>query len=251
SRTLYYFVRIAAVIIIVTGIVSVIMLFNQEHPETIVQSQAEKIEHRLPDGSTITLNNNSEIHYKEDYNSTSRTVEISGEAYFEVKPDATRPFIVQAGEASVRALGTSFNVRAMENADEISVNVSTGKVQFYHVEEKTGDTASVTLNPGEKGIFNRMTGMIWKVAVAAPADLFWKTKELIFRRTALSTVLEILDSTYHVTIVLKNEKMKDCPYTSSFKDNKIEEIIETIAETYRLNVIREDKRYVLEGGECE
>src|SRR5690606_2603405 len=78
-------------------------------------SKVTKLAHQLlllPDGSTVLLNNNSSLDFPQQFTGDTREVILKGEAYFDIKPDASRPFIIHTGKVKTRVLGTAFNIRA-------------------------------------------------------------------------------------------------------------------------------------------
>ena len=84
----------------------------------------------LPDGSKIFLNRNSEFSYRSNFGKHRRDVKLTGEAFFEIAPDASKPFIIDAGKAKVKVVGTSFNVITNNSESAVEVFVKTGKVML-------------------------------------------------------------------------------------------------------------------------
>ncbi len=106
---------------------------------------------QLPDGTIIFLNANSSIEVPRSFMSQNeRTVKLTGEAFFEVKRDVNKPFKVYADHLNVKVLGTSFNVKAYQQLNEIKVAVATGKVL---VSKQISSLAYLT--PGQELIYNR------------------------------------------------------------------------------------------------
>ena len=108
----------------------------------------------LPDGSKVWVNSDSRLSYGSRFNQKERVLSLEGEAYFEVTPDKDRPFIVETDELAVRALGTSFNVKSYEEEKDVSTVLMTGKV------EVTSDYDRLVLNPNERIVFNKQTGLM-------------------------------------------------------------------------------------------
>ncbi|MBK7131283.1 MAG: FecR domain-containing protein [Bacteroidales bacterium] len=107
----------------------------------------------LPDGSKISLNRNSQLTYRENFGKKNRNVKLTGEAFFEIAPDASKPFIIDAGKADVRVVGTSFNVITNNTESEVEVYVKTGKVILS---DKSG-SQSIALEPGFVGKMDSKT----------------------------------------------------------------------------------------------
>ena len=242
----YYLLRIAAVIVVVVGMYT---LYNQliRQPGRIdVVAVNEICETTLPDQTAITLNENSKLTYPERFIKEKRVVELKGEAFFEVKRNINKPFVIEVPDALIEVLGTSFNVRALETEPEVTVTVQDGKVMLSDKE----DIAYVVLEAHEKGILNRETGHIEKYVSTDESEMFWKTRTLIFRETRLSSVFNTLEKVYKVKIIIQNEVVKECLLTAKFQDQDIDEILANIAVNFGLTIQKEDSSYEISGDGC-
>lgn len=101
----------------------------------------------LSDGSTVWLNAETEIRYPVEFVGDKRVVYVEGEAYFDVKKDEKRPFVVRAAQADVRVLGTSFNFRAYPDEDGVTTTLESGSVIMVSQKSKQ----EIRLEPGEQG----------------------------------------------------------------------------------------------------
>ncbi len=101
-------------------------LESEQHAQRYISHKGERQEHRLPDGSQISLNTDSAV-YVSFYKSERRVVLEKGEAFFQVQSEADRPFNVDAGQALIKVTGTRFNVR--RDADIVDVAVESGSVR--------------------------------------------------------------------------------------------------------------------------
>ena len=242
----YYLTRIAAMIVVAVGLY---MTYKQliREPEIIDLVAVNEIrETTLPDQSAITLNENSTLTYPERFSKEKRVVELKGEAFFEVKRNVKKPFVIQVPDALIEVLGTSFNVRALEAEPEVTVTVQDGKVMLTDKE----NIAYVELEAHEKGILNRETGHIEKYISTDESEMFWKTRTLIFRDTQLSRVFETLEKVYKVKIIIQNEAIKECLLSAKFQDQDIDEILANIAINFDLTVQKKDSSYEISGDGC-
>ena len=146
------FMRVAAIALVILslGIAATYLvnpgIFNRKI--TIAAGNDQKnVEVALPDGSRIFLNRNSEFSYRSDFGGRSRNVTLSGEAFFEIAPDVSKPFIIDAGNAIVRVVGTSFNVITRNSESAVEVFVKTGEVML----SSNSGTKSMALEPGYVG----------------------------------------------------------------------------------------------------
>ena len=243
---LYYGSRIAAVIILGFMIYSI---YNSqfgvpEQKEFVAVNSVQ--ETRLADDTRITLNENSKLSYPEKFINKKREVELTGEAFFEVKREEKKPFVIHVEKAQIEVLGTSFNVRALAEENDISVTVQEGKVKLADEE----DIAFVILEPNEKGILNKETGNIEKYSRTDGSDMFWKTKTLIFRETRLETVFKTLERVFEIEITVDKEDILRCELTGKFQDVSIDEILENIALNFNLTILKENNTFKIEGDGC-
>ncbi len=173
----------------------------------------------LPDGSLVTLNSNSEISYREEKN--GREVELSGEAYFDVKHDAGRPFFVAAREVRVKVLGTSFNVKAYDSDDNISTTLLKGKVLL---QAQAGDQASVELEPNQHISFTR------KGQTFVPGDIRdyyaagWRNGNLVFENEPLRNILPELEKWYGIPFEI-DEDLLDCRFSMAIGDEGLDQLL--------------------------
>jgi len=198
----------------------------------------------LPDGSTVKMNANTRIEYPEHFAADARKVKLSGEAFFEVTRDTAHPFIIETDNASVEVLGTSFNVSAYPEAGLVEVNVETGKVKLTQHPIGSSIRKSVLLPAGERGwltIHDSKLGHEMKLASNYSA---WITKEMIFQRTPLAEAFTVLENTYHVKIKMENPEIGKIPYTANFANLKLDYIVEVMARTHKLKVVRNGEEIV-------
>jgi ferric-dicitrate binding protein FerR (iron transport regulator) len=197
-----YNMRIAASILVFFAISSIAyVIFNTVNQNRFVEVQSGKEikEILLADGSFVTLNTNSTLKYPKKFSGKNRTVDFTGEAFFQITKNPNRPFIVKSGEAKIKVLGTSFNVQNKNNTT-ISVYVETGMVQL-----SGKDDNSITLTPGEEGKLenNKLTEDVNPDKNISS----WKTKRFIYNDELLSKVILDFNKAYHTNIVLKNEEI--------------------------------------------
>ena len=222
---LFYIIRIAAAVLIGAIVYTINLLVYQQRKtiEFVAESGTGVTETVLPDGSEIAINESSRLTYPKKFVKTERKVILEGEAFFEVKRDEEKPFRVEANDVLITVLGTSFNVRAIQEEKIVEVWVETGKVMVTN----PGRTESIILINGEKGIYNRELDKLEKIIESEPNTLFWKTKTLIFRKTPLNRVFQTLERVYSVTIKVDNQKILNCRLTGRFKNQSIDESLDT------------------------
>ncbi|WP_106830309.1 FecR family protein [Parabacteroides pacaensis] len=223
--------QIAASIIIIFNIgIGIKVLIQRESDEkwiTETNSGTEAHTIWLPDSSSVTLAPQASLTYEAaQYNKEKRYVNLTGKAFFQVKPNKARAFTVQTTLAKVVVLGTSFQVDA--NPSATSVNVETGKVQF----SANNLSEDVILTAGMSASY-QMENKEIKIHPEEEADpnyLSWKTGILRFNRTPLSEVIKDLNQYYGVTIIRRAET--DNPeLTVTFNNLPVEEALFIINQT--------------------
>jgi ferric-dicitrate binding protein FerR (iron transport regulator) len=212
--------------------------------ETGAEEQKELI---LPDGSVVMLNENSKLAYAKDFK--VREVNLTGEAFFEVTKQNGQSFEIKTNTTKTRVLGTSFNVRAYEETP-VEVAVITGKVAVESVEE--GSQESVVLLPNEGVVYDLVNKKMKKSTQATKNSLAWKTQELVFDNMTLGDVIETLERYFEIEIE-SDPKIRNCHYTGTFKEPKLDEVFNTIAFTFPtdLEIKKVDEKYILIGQGCE
>ena len=203
-------------------------------------------EYVLPDGTVVALNWNSQLEFPEKFNGNIREVTIVGEAFFDVKPNPDKPFVINAGNAQVKVLGTSFNVSAYPETETVEVVVETGKVQ---VSRKNPDLQAaineVVLVPGEKGTLFNQSNLLKKSVNTNPNFVAWKTQDLIFDEVPLNEVIQCLEKVYHTDIQLMEPELNNLVYTGHFDKKPVNFVLDVIRLTFNLNLSEENEQFAL------
>ncbi|WP_212006047.1 FecR family protein [Chitinophaga sp. HK235] len=147
----------------------------------------------LQDGSRVWLNAASSIRFPVAFNGNDRTVEITGEAYFEVAPDARKPFIVKAGTTQINVLGTHFNVSAYPEEDNIRTTLTAGKVVVSN-----GSTTQ-QLTPGQQSVCTHGSHTISIRMVDLDQETAWKDGRFIFNGN-IRDIMHQLERWYDVSV---------------------------------------------------
>lgn len=217
--------------------------------EEVVSAEKQSVtEYVLPDGSMVALNSNSKLVFPKAFKGNMREVTIVGEAFFDVTPNPEKPFVIHAGNARVKVLGTSFNVQAYPENETVEVVVKTGKVQVSA--EAGGEPAEkpeIVLLPGEKATVFSANKKLAKSVNTDPNFMAWKTQNLVFNETPLSEVATYLEKVYHVSVQLKDENLNDLPLTATFNKKPIEFVLNVIQLTFNLDLTVEDDTFILSG----
>lgn len=201
-------------------------------------------EYILPDGSVVALNSNSKLVFPKKFSGNTREVTIDGEAFFDVKPNPEKPFIINAGNAQVKVVGTSFNVSAYPESEMIEVVVKTGKVQVMSTtEDALSMVSEVFLTPGEKGTLYNKSSILEKSENSNPNYLAWKTHDFIFEDIPLNEVFKCLEKTYHVSIKVLEPELNDLQLNAQFDKKSIDFILNVVELTFNLELSVENEQY--------
>jgi transmembrane sensor len=240
------FLRVAAAALIIIALGSVVLYMNQagslSKKITVTTNEYQKnILVSLPDGSKIYLNRNSKFSYRANFGKYHRDVKLTGEAFFEISPDITKPFVIDAGKAKVKVVGTSFNVITSNSGSSVEVFVKTGKVI---VSDNSG-SQTIQLDPGFVGIINSEKSE--KTINTNPNYLSWKTGSFEYKGEKLSLVFADLKRVYNMDIVADNPSILDNPWTwTSPKDNLPQDtIIRLICASFNLSYTKDGNVYHL------
>ncbi|HEY5823487.1 MAG TPA: FecR domain-containing protein [Cyclobacteriaceae bacterium] len=239
--------RIAAgLILILTGGLATYRWYAQPIETFAVVSDAVVVSDTLPDGSAAFLNKKSSLSYEYNPREKKRRVKLTGESFFEVKHEEEKPFIIEAEEVLVQDLGTAFNVKAYPNSDTVEVIVKSGEVQIY-----TLKNSGLHLGAGETGIYSKRSREFSKRIKADTNALAYKTGVFSFNNTDLGSMIDKINEVYDAHIRLGNEKLAKCHITVNFNNEKLDTVIEVIAETLNLTVTKKDKEILLDGAGCQ
>lgn len=208
----------------------------------------QKKELILPDSSHIWLNAGSSVDYPAAFAPSERTVSLHGEAFFEVRPDASRPFVIRTGALHTRVVGTSFNIKAYPEDSSIVVSVVTGKVNVGNVSSKT----SVDLSPDEQAVYQKSDNRLVSQPYPGAAGLAaWREGKLQFRNKPLREVVRTLERRYGVRISL-DARSGGCPVHADFDDSEpVARILEMLAISLNGKLGRQGETgYRLSAGGC-
>lgn len=224
--------RVAAAVVI-TGLIGLIWFLQVKpsgddllYTET-VNTAGVRSDVILPDGTRVRLAGDSKLRYPSGFTGDLREITLSGEAFFEVKPDSLRPFIVHTANGDIKVLGTSFNISAYEADGEVITAVATGKVSFT----PRGSTESVILLPGKKAkytVSNRMTVL---ETVTEEAEWAWTKEKFVFQADSLGRIATVLHRYYGKPVIFKNNRYKAYRYTGTFHNQSQSKILEMLNKT--------------------
>jgi transmembrane sensor len=241
----FNFLKIAASIVIVFGFGFFVYRMLDQTTQTIeVVSDRKTVGDTLPDGSDVFLNRKTKIDYAFNKKENTHKVKLEGEAYFHIKHEDDKEFLVEAGDIFIRDIGTSFNVTAYPDSNTVEVVVEEGEVHFY-----SDENPGIYLKKGGKGVYNKVDKTF---TIDQPENnvLAYKTKFFSFSNARLVDVVSALNEVYDKKIVL-SKNLRNCQLTVSFNNEEISEIAQVISETLGLKATERSNDILLEGQGCE
>lgn len=228
SKSLTY-AGIAASILLIIGFV---ISSNYNLEESGVASQERGIEVKnnsdkreivfLADGTEVHLTKNSSISCDRDFNKTKREVYLKGEAFFKVKRDVKKLFIVHSGNLSAEVLGTSFWVKENRKNRSVEVEVTTGKVSVYTAtKSRKNEKSGVILTPNQKVTFDEVSRNINQGLIENPKPIIPLEKRestFIFKSVSLNHALKEFSEIYGIDFVVSNERLNECLITADLNN---------------------------------
>ena len=185
----------------------------------------------LSEGTKVWLDADSELEYPVFFSGDFREVKLKGNAYFCVTKKNDKPFVVRAGEFSLKVYGTEFNVNTHQPGKVHTVLVD-GKVGI----KKRGMTGEITMKPGELASFDRNAGTFEVKEVDVRQYVVWKDGYFTFENESLEQILNTLSLWYDVDVFFQSESAKQLVFTGYMKRyNDISEILNAITEVVGVN----------------
>jgi ferric-dicitrate binding protein FerR (iron transport regulator) len=182
----------------------------------------------LPDGTAVWLNHGSKLIYPNRFAGKFRTVKLVGEGYFDVSHNKQMPFIVEAKGMEIKALGTSFNIKAFDGSD-FETTLESGKVVVSKEDTGNGDKICEMV-PGEHFTFNTSTNKFILRKENLLKYVSWKDGKLVFIDDPIDRVIDRLGHWYNVKITLKDQDLKPLTYTATFVDETLDQVLEMMAD---------------------
>lgn len=241
-RTTLFRIAAGVLILVGLGIASTYMNnagYLSKKITVIAGNQQKNVLVSLPDGSKIYLNRNSEFSYKKNFGRHKRDVYLAGEAFFEISPDVSKPFIIDAGKAKVKVVGTSFNVITNNTESAVEVFVKTGKVL---VSDNSG-SQTIQLDQGFVGTINSKETA--KILNNNPNYLSWKTGLLVYNGQKLDVVFKDLKRVYNMDIISDDPEILENTWVSPIDNQSQETIIRLICTSFNLGYTKDDNVYHL------
>ncbi|MDN5283981.1 MAG: FecR protein [Mucilaginibacter sp.] len=206
---------------------------------TITTPRGGQYQIELEDGTKVWLNAASSIKFPQVFTDKNRQVELSGEAYFEVAKNKTKPFIVKANGTQIQVFGTHFNVNAYTDNSSIATTLLEGSVSMTYAGTK------VMLKPGQQGVTS-ITGLPIKTDFVDTEEVMaWKNGLFIFHDQSIANIMKQVSRWYDVDIEYQDgTQNKEFGGTIS-KYKNITELLNNLQLTQTIHYKLEGRRVII------
>lgn len=231
--SIYTLSGIAAMVILTIGIV----FFNSNYwintklpvAGSILVVNKTKSIHRLllSDGSIVWLNPNSKVKYPKVFTTGKREIKMDGEVFFEVTPDAKRPFVIYSGNVITRVWGTSFRIRAYQNIP-VEVSVVTGKVSL-RLQKK--EDYEIMLLPNQKATYLKNDNSLKTEENVDSVMGMWQKASMSFDNEPIEEVIKVLNRQFQVHISSRDEKLLKYVLNADFTGQNLPSILEMLEKS--------------------
>lgn len=220
----------------------------------------------LPDGTKVRLGSSSRLHFSRKFLAGNREVYLTGNGFFDVVKDPSRPFYVYSKKIATRVLGTSFFVDAPEDGEKVEVQVITGKVSVFQIRadrsstkggssmQKNSTANGVVLSPNQKVEYytegdHWVTGLVEEPVPVRSIDD--KTLSFVFENTPIKTVLADIQSRFGIEVVTENEKICQCTFTGDVSKMTLYDMLDVISNSIGSTYEAKGTRILISGKGCD
>lgn len=232
-----------AAAVILLGMIASLWYFNRQSsgPEILVFNGTYQV---LDDGTIVSMKKGSTIEIL-DFSDELRRVKVTGKAFFEVTRDENRPFEVVTNDATVRVLGTSFQV--IGESDYTEVSVESGLVSL--AKNNSRNRMSLNLEKGEMGMIRKENQGIIKRKIIDKNFLSWKNGVMSFEGKQTLEFIKTINDVYGVNISVQDELI-GCKLTAQFNQKSLEEVLQILAATFNWEYEIDNGNVVFSGKGC-
>lgn len=206
-----------------------------KNPEEVIAEMTkvapfgQKLTFKLSDNTVVVLNSGSEVRFPSSFNGEFRDIKLKGEAFFEVAKNKDQPFRVLTNSIQIKAIGTSFNVRAYENEKLQEVALQTGIVEV-----KTTQMSEI-LAPGEIVVIDNLDESFRTSEFNPDETLGWKDGILFFDQSNLDDFKSKIEKWYGVEVEIKGLADTKTKISGYFKNETLENVLQSLKYTTDIN----------------
>ncbi len=220
-----------------------------EEPVQLV-SKSTRDERRmitLPDGSSVWINRDSKLDYPLEFSGGRREVTLVGEAFFDIRKDSLKPFIIYSGKVTTVVLGTAFNIRAFPDENAVTVTVARGKVMVRDDEKHES-----IVEANQQISFTPSAPVPAPYVAEADSVSEWIHQDLVLDNITFEEAAAVIENRYSVAVDFTNESLTGCRFTSTFlQDASLEQMLTAICIVNRATFTVRDGTVVISGEGCD
>ncbi len=252
-RTLNFRWLQVAAVFLVMGVAGILVRHNysakNQLPATFTEITAVKgikKEITLKDGTTVFLNSGSSVFVSSDFGVNNRTVKLTGEAFFHVHRDVTKPFIIHTGKLATTVLGTSFDVDAYPEDDHVKVTVATGKVKVEGT-DKAGQhhLFAKSLTHNQALVYNKIKDTHMIKISNADSISSWRSNHLIFDNASYPEIARTLSRWYGLDVELGTTAENPKRYTLSFYNERVDKVLHVLSNLTGMTYTIQGKKVII------
>lgn len=232
-------VKWAAVLLLAAGLTTLLVWVGGFGPEQVqVMANKEVLTDSLPDGTSVILNRHATLSYGSSFNKYDRSVTLEGEAFFDVKTNALKPFYITTQQVKIEVLGTSFNLKTNNTKTEITVEsgvVRLGKGDVYTL-----------IKAGESGIIYDRSEVVLKQKTDNTLYRHFRSGRFECNGTPLWQLVEVLNEAYDAHIIIGNTRLRNQPLSAEYSNRSLEQILQVVCHTLQIKQTKHEQFIILE-----
>ncbi|MEM6526375.1 MAG: FecR domain-containing protein [Bacteroidota bacterium] len=207
-----------------------------------VQTQrGEKRTVKLPDGSKIRMNYETELRVPEKFEGDERVVYLTGHAHFDIAKNPQKPFIIYTKDSKTKVLGTSFDINTKEEG-ETEIIVTSGRVVFS---QKDKEDNGVILTVNDRAVLKADQHIVTNT-VKANNLTAWKENRLAFYDQTFAEIIEVIEPWYDVKVTVKDAKLLSQQYTFIYDNPSLEMLLERMSKIAKFDYAIEGQNIIIE-----
>lgn len=194
----------------------------------------------LKDGTQVTLNAASQLKVPKYFNDTTRTIQLEGEAYFEVTKDSLHPFVIETLTSITEVLGTKFNLSAYAN-DLTTLTLNEGKVLFY--KQGTDKDTGVIIVPNQQVVLKN--DVLETKEVNSSFSKAWMQKRFVYKTATVEEVMHDIERFYGVIIKIEKEGLKNRLYRGNHNNPSLQNLMQKMSFVLKFKYRSEGRTIII------
>ncbi|WP_184549446.1 FecR family protein [Mucilaginibacter sp. FT3.2] len=224
---------------------------------TVPKGERRKL--TLADGTMVWLNADSKLSYPKAFAADSREVSLSGEAYFEVKHDASRPFTVHTSTIDIHVLGTIFDVKAYPQDRQVETSLIRGSVRVT-INTGTNNGRQVILHPNQKFVLsnapdarseqtsivdNSQTLVNEISGLQLVKETGWRNNSLSFENEQFPDLVPKLERWFDIKVVIQNPQLNNLRFTGTLDNAGLDTVMQALMLSGHFNYRKEGEHTII------